>query len=349
MPHPPGHESGHLPRGLVLDAFTWRDYVDALRDELGGWTAIAQALQERAGSALVDDPESIIKGLKRLARNGQKQGGKYGALLLRVFGLPPSIRQWGCLMGQYHSRFADLPVNLRREQLTRWDRPPVSESPAAMWVHIGLASLAHRDRDLDEVRRRIQLASEVPRPEPASRIEYELLAARLASDLGDLAGEDDALSRAELVLGSAELSEDDRLCYTARLLDQRAYRASRGWRDAPHRLREALALYESIPDVQQPSFVAFRRALGLAWCRWRLGDAVEAARLARLANEHAGDGGLVRFRVMALQLLGNIEGGTEEGAQARARAVRLAELLQDADLTQRATRQAGLNLADSTP
>ena len=61
-------------------------------------------------------------------------------------------------MGQYHSPFADLPTGLRRQQLLRWDRPPVSESPAAAWVHIGLASVAHRMKQEAEVARRLEHA-----------------------------------------------------------------------------------------------------------------------------------------------------------------------------------------------
>ena len=348
MAHEPGQETGHPDEGHVVDAFTWREYVHGLRSELGGWTALAQALQDRAEAELVEDPESVIKGLKRLAQSRQGPGGKYGALLLRTFGLPPSITHWGRLMGQYHGRFADLPVGLRREQLLRWDRPPVSESPAAMWVHIGLASLALRDRDLDEANRRIVLASEVRRPEVEARIEYELLVARVASADGSLAAEAAALDAAEASLGAPTLSEVDRLCYLARLLDQRAYRASQGWRSHPAKLREALALYERIPDVREPPFVAFRRALGRAWCLWRLGEEDAAKVLARAACDHAGDGGLVRFRVMGLSLLAQLCGDNPEGLDARTRAEGLTLALDDADLATRVRRRPYVD-ASSTP
>lgn len=348
MPNPPGHETGHPDGRHIVDAFTWREYVHALRTELGGWTALALALQERAEDDLVDDPESVITGLKRLARSGQRPGGKYGTLLLRVFGLPPSISRWGSIMGQYHSRFADLPVGLRREQLLRWDRPPVSESPAAMWVHIGLASLAHRDRDLDEARRRLRLASDVRRPEPAARLEYELLRARLASDDGDLDGEAAAMEAAQVALEAPGLSEEDGLCYQARLLDQRAFRASRGWRSDAARLEEAIELYRLIPDVPTPPFVAFRRALGEAWCLWRMGQAGRARDLAVQACEHAGDGGLVRLRVMGLNLLANIHGDSPDGRAVQDRALRLTRALDDADLAARVQRQ-GYEAPSSTP
>lgn len=348
MAEVPVHETGHPDAGHIVDAFTWREYVHALRSDLGGWTALANALQDRAEGELVEDPESVITGLKRLARSGQGPGGKYGALLLRTFGLPPNIARWGRLMGQYHGRFADLPVGLRREQLLRWDRPPVSESPAAMWVHIGLASVALRDRDLAEAKRRVLLASEVRRPEVEARIEYELLVARVASEDGSAAAEAAALDAAEASLGSPALSDGDRLCYLARLLDQRAYRASRGWRADTTQLRDALALYERIPEVPAPPFVAFRRALGRAWCLWRLGEEEEARAEARAACDHAGDGGLVRFRVMGLNLLAQVSGDTPEARDARARAENLTLALDDADLATRVQRSL-YGAGSSTP
>ena len=344
----PGHETGHPDAGHLADAFTWREYVHTLRDDRGGWIDLATALQDRARD-LVDDPESVIKALKRLALRGQQPGGKYGDLLLQIFGLPPSIQEWGRLMGQYHSRFADLPVRLRREQLLRWDLPPVSESPAAMWIHIGLASLAQRDRKPMEARRRLELASEVRKPEPAAMVEYELLAARLASGDGDVEKEAAALRRARDRLRGTGFTEQDQLCYTARLQDQLAYRISRPWRSNPEVLNEALALYEAIPDATWLPFVAFRRAHGLAWCRWRLGDPAIARQLAIQAIDHAGDGGLVRFRVMALNLWAHIEGETEAGNTARRRAYQLAKGLEDEDLSIRIDHQRAVSAAASTP
>jgi hypothetical protein len=346
MPQPPGHETGHA--GHLADAFTWREYVDALKAELGGWTDLAEALKERAGSDLKVDVDSVVKALQRLRRRRQKPGDKYGALLLRHFGLPPQIEEWGRLMGQYHSRFADLPVALRRQQLTRWDRPPVSESSFAIWVHLGLASVAHRDRDLPAARRRLELAGEVRRPDPTARMEHALLAARLASDEGDYDEEERALAVARDRLDQSELTEHDRLCYQARLMDQLAYRASRGWREDGQRLAAALRRYESIADgAEVPPFVGFRRALGLAWCHWRMGERELATGLCATAARHAGDGGLVRFRVMALNLHARIEGDTPAGQVLLSRARRLAAMLDDADLRSRlpAPGQSGSSTA----
>ncbi len=340
----PGHETGHA--GHLADAFTWREYVHGLRTEHGGWKALATALQDRAEDEVAEDPDSVVKGLKRLARNRQRPGGKYGDLLLRLFGLSSSIEQWGRLLGQYHSRFADLPVGLRREQLLRWDRPPVSETPSAMWVHIGLASLAHRDRDLVEVRRRVALASGVPRPEPGAKLELALLQARLASDDGDLETEDQALRRVHSLLTD---EGPDALCYQARYRDQLAYRASRDWRTRPAALREALAHYEAIPAGDVPPFVAFRRAVGRAWCLWRLGEVAQAAELAALAAQHAGDGAFIRLRVMALSLQANIAGDTPHGRALHVRAVRLSAGLDDADLAARVASHPPGSATPSTP
>jgi hypothetical protein len=51
--------------------------------------------------------------------------------------------------------------------------------------------------------------------------------------------------------------------------------------------------------------------------------------------DHAGDGGFVRFRIMAMNLLTRMV-PADEGALLNARAQRLARQLQDEDLLQRA-------------
>ncbi len=338
MPDTKGHESGHRPLGHPIDAFTWKEYTLALVDELGGWKDLAEALQERAEEDVPFETASVVKSLTRLAERENMPGNKYGKLLIKVFGLPPSINEWGRLMGQYHSRFADLPVGLRRQQLLRWDRPPVSESPAAMWVHIGLASLAHRERDLDEAQRRLLLESEVPRPEPDSHIEFLLLSARVASDLGEHDQESAAVDQAEALLAEQGVSSHDRACYHARLVDQRAYRISRPWRDDPGLLAQALYLYSSIPQAGVPPFAAWRRELGRAWCLWRGGSPGEAITAARRSCEHAGDGGFIRLRIMALNLMANIVGPGQEATEYQERAAAMAKRLEDEDLLHRLVR-----------
>jgi len=349
MPDTKGHESGHRPLGHTIDAFTWKEYTLALVTELGGWTDLAEALQERAEDEVPFETASVVKSLKRLAERENLPGNKYGELLIKVFGLPPSINEWGRLMGQYHSRFADLPVGLRRQQLLRWDRPPVSESPAAMWVHVGLASLAHRERDLGEAQRRLLLASEVPRPEPDSHIEYLLLGARIASDLGEHDRERSLVDRAEVLLNEQGVSSHDRGCYLARIADQRAYRISRDWREDPGSLGRALELYSSIPVEGASPFVTWRREIGRAWCLWRQGSTGESIAVAERSCEHAGDGGFVRLRIMALNLMANIIGPGREAARYQARASEMARRLEDEDLLHRLERHRVPSRMDSTP
>lgn len=344
----PGHETGQPSDSHLGDAFTWREYVEALRDELGGWSDLAEALEDRAPDEVPEGPDSVIKGLKRLARRRHQPGGRYGDLLLRVFGLPPSIKVWGRLMGQYHSRFADLPVSLRREQLVRWDRPPVSDSPAAAWVHIGLASLAHRDGNTAEAKRCLSLAADVRRPEAAAQLEHALLTARIASDESRHDDETDAVNRAEPLLAHAGITLTDRLCFQARIADQRAYRVSRHWRSDLSTLAEALTLYEAIPFEDVPPFVAFRRELGIAWCLWRQDDSSAGMEHARRAYDHAGDGGFVRLRVMALNLMAGIANEGPDGPL-RARARTLAEALEDVELGARVRRHHLSSVTPSTP
>ena len=68
---------------------------------------------------------------------------------------------------------------------------------------------------------------------------------------------------------------------------------------------------------------------GMSWSQRRRHD--RAVTLARQALEHAGDGGYVRFRVMALNMLARMLGGDEAQAL-RARAGRLAAAIEDEHL-----------------
>ena len=279
---------------------SWERYVDALVGAHGGWAALVDALIRRAGDVvdLPGDPQSIEKGLRRLASRDNAPGGQYGRWLLRFFAAPEPIEATARWMGQYHSRFSDLPLQLRRSQLLLWDRPPIAESPLAPWIHLGLASVALRTGESELVRQRLRRARARPL-EKAVRLEADLLAARLARDEGDSSGAGDILGACEAVLD--ELEDDERQCYLARLLDQRAYGVIRDRGD----LEAARAHYERIPAVGPP-FVRFRRAHGLAYCAWKRGDDATALAQARAACTHAGDGGFVGFRAMALELLGHI-------------------------------------------
>jgi len=66
----------------------------------------------------------------------------------------------------------------------------------------------------------------------------------------------------------------------------------------------------------------------------------EGAALAREASQHAGDGGHMRMRAMALNMLARIVGG-EEGADAKRRAMAIANELEDEVLRLRFERRRG--------
>jgi hypothetical protein len=336
----PGHESGHAadtPPGL-----TWEAYVGHFVEQLGGWTALADELVRRAsGSAEVPlDLLSVEKGLRRLARRQHLAGGQYGRWMLRFFGVPPSVEDWARWLAQYHSRFADLPTSLRLEQLRLWDRPPVSESKLVAWIHVGLASVFHRMAELESCRERLRFASAVAeRAGPAAQIEIMLLSARIATDDGRRSESSQLFAAVEALLPHDSLTTGDRLSYRARLLGQRAYHLTKPGAGEREDLPGALALFEQIEADEGLPFVCFRRYAGLAYCTWKLGDALEGARLARLAADHAGDGGFVRFRIMALNLLSRML-PAEESRQINARAERLARQLQDEDLVRRVLHRA---------
>lgn len=314
---------------LLPLSVSWSDLVDLLAAERGSLAELARSLQDvaPASSAISDDPTTVERGLRRLRRRGHAPGDKYGRLLLRAFGIPASVASWARMLGQYHSRLSDLSVPVRRDQLRLWDRPPISESRSAIWIHLGVASLAHRLQDPDQIGHRMALAAKLlAHAPPAAQLEHTLFEARLSPDSEAL------LTSAEVLL-SAIAPDDDRACYRARILDQRAYRAARSGADWRAGMEASRALYASIP-ADGPPFAAFRRAHGLAWCGWRLGQP-DAIVQARLAVEAAGDGGLLRFRCMALSLLGRV-GGQDD---AFARALAIARSLHDAELIARIERQ----------
>lgn len=338
-PDPEGHDSGHAvdapPAGL-----TWAVYVEQLVQAHGGITALADELIRRAqqSAEVPEDPQSVEKGLRRLARREHRPGGQYGRWLLRHFGVPSRVEDFARWLSQYHSRFADLPTSVRLAQLRLWDRPPVSESRAAPWVHVGLASVLHRLADLPGCRERLAIAVKgAERTGSAALVEAKLLAARLATDEGERADAVRFLKQAETALVTTSHSRADQLCYRARIIQQRGYHLTKPLPGQEPDVRGALALFQSIEEDASLPFVAFRKCAGLAYCAWQLGDVEAGARLARLAATHAGDGGFVRFRIMALNLLTRMVPPVE-AQELNLRAERLARQLEDEDLLQRVTR-----------
>ena len=312
---------------------TWQRYLEQLTAEHGGWTALTHLLIRRAGPSvgLPDDPGTIERGLRRLKTRGNAPGGQYGRWLLRYFGVPRPLDDTARWMGQYHARFADLPLSMREAQLLLWDRPPIAESPAACWIHLGLASVALRRRDLHDARLRLARANGAT--QPAAQVESALLEARLNMDTGQAARADEVLARAQEQITRLPPG-GERDCYHARWADQRAYHLIHAGPVAC--LPEAARLYRSIASRSPAAFALFRRNHGLAYCHWKLGDRDRAIRHARAAVEHAGDAGLLRFRVMALQLLAYIE--PREARGLRRRAGRIIAELEHTDLASRATQ-----------
>jgi len=312
------------PAGL-----TWAEYVARWVDDCGGWLPLADQVIARARGRfeVPDDPQTIERGLRRLARRDHKPGGQYGRWMLRLFGVTSPVAQWLRWMGSYHTRFSDLPAGLRLEQLALWNRPPIAETPLVCWIELGIAQVHHSRLDhaaCDHWLARAEIHA--PAAGPAAEIEHALLAAECDSNARR---HDTAHARLALVEARLPLA-DDADPYRARLADVRAMLCTRPPPGIEPDFARARDLYAAIPDSPHP-FVAFRKAVGLAFCAWKLGDLETAERLARRAVDEAGDGGLVRMRVMALNMLSRIEGGSE----LTARAQRMATALEDEDLLRR--------------
>lgn len=297
---------------------TWGHYIEHLVALHGGRAALVDLLIHR-GSDVVDlptDPQTIERAIRRLGTRGNGDGGKYGRWLIRYFGVPRPLIETARWMGQYHSRFSDLPTSLRYSQLLLWDRPPICETAASAWIQLGLASVAMRRRQLEQARAHVRKAQS---SDLEVRAESLLLEARLASDT-----DEDVvtfLDQAEHCVSQLAESAD----YQARVIDQRAYQSLHS--NEPD-VEHAQSLYAAIAETTP--FAAFRRHHGLAYCAWKRGDIAKAADHAREAASHAADGGLIRFRVQALRLLAHILGGVE-AESLRSRARRMAESIEQLD------------------
>jgi hypothetical protein len=313
MTKAPGHESGH---GL-----SWREYVDALVAEHGSLTAVATRLSKHR--AYTEDIGSIERALRRLRGRKQEAGGIWGSRALAAFGLPDAAEARAKWMGQYHSRFTDLPLPLCLDLVRLWDRPPVSEAPrAAVWLALAHASCALRGADLDAAAKHVVRARAAKGP-PEARAETALVEAFLASRRAP----DEVtklLDETERWLDES-MPEDDRACLRARLVDQRAYPLNRAGDHAA-----AEQLFATLPE-SGPPFARYRRASGLAYAAWKgRADKTAAAALAREACRHAGNGGHLRLRAMALQMLARILGdASAEAGAAKSRAAAIVEVLDD--------------------
>ena len=313
----------------------WADYVERWVADCGGWLPLADRLIHRAGDA-VDiplDPGTVERGLRRLSRRAHRPGGQYGRWMLRFLGFTTPVEQWVKWMGIYHTRFADLPAGLRLEHLALWNRPPISESPLACWIDVGIASVHFSRLDLAACDHWLSRAERhLAAIDHEAEIEVGLVRAQLETETGAHDAAARRLAAIETCLEHAALPINFTASYRARIQHQRAIHCTRPLAGEPD-LARARALYEVIPDSQVP-FVAFRKQVGLAYCAWKLGDTSLAIQLAERAVDAAGDGGLIRMRVMALNMLGRLV-APDRAHAINERARLMANALQDEDLLRR--------------
>lgn len=296
----------------------------------GSLAAVAEALAAQRGYA--EAQGSIERGLRRLRTRGARDGGIWGLRALRAFGVPDDVDSRVRWMGQYHTRFSDLPRSICLELLRPWDRPPVSESPLRAWVQLGLAGVALRGREREQAGEHLRQAERAAAG--LSRLEW-LLAQVFWLGRDGLHQAEALMSEAEGLTESLPMSDDDRACYRARCVDHRGWVHNRIERDHA----TARDLYAALPR-EGPPFARVRRDNGLGWSLLRLGDTEGARACARRAIEAAGDGGSLRLRVMALSLLAaTVEG--DEAKAVRRRAAEIAERLDDEVLRVRLARHRG--------
>ncbi len=342
-----GQNSGQPARPSVPVAappvgWGWREYLGALTAAHGTLTAVAWKLAERGEGT--DDVASIERALRRLRERGPRDGGVWGQRVLRRFGVPRAIEDRLRWMGLYHSPFSDLPLALCDDQLRLWDQPPISVSRARVWLQLAAASVALRRRDfaaagaqLDAAEKTLALAGPTADRPIEAGIEAALARAYLQSRSGPPEAVLACLQHAERMLSEAgiALSDSDRACFQARLVDQRAFLDNRAGDHAA-----ALARYRALPTADVHPFASYRREAGLAFGCLRLGELAAARQHALLAGEHAGDGGYTRLRVMALILRARIEGEPTAGPLLD-RAQAIADRLGDAELKLRVARARG--------
>ncbi|MEZ4433886.1 MAG: hypothetical protein R3F65_15890 [bacterium] len=186
----PGQETGQ-------SGFSWGDLVDGLVAERGSLAAVALHLAEQR--AFAEDVESVERGLRRLRSRGTGDGGVWGERVVRVFGLPAAVVDRVRWMGQYHTRFSDLPATLAGELIAPWDRPPVSLGPARVWLLLGRVNLALR-RHGDVAGLLAAAGLLAGRAEAAAQVELCLVSA-YATSRRDPAATNAALARAGRLLG----------------------------------------------------------------------------------------------------------------------------------------------------
>ena len=316
----PGHREAPPTAGAPM---AWAGYIDGLIAEHGSLAALCERLAGVRGFR--EDVESVGRALRRLRARGGQSGGVWGERLLRTFGLPASVHARLCFMGQYHSRFVDLPVPLAADLIQLWDRPPASESRSGrLWLSLARATLALREAAYDEAAQHLAAAPLAP-GDTAGEIEVALGRAFIESRARphEIPG---ALAPVPALL--AHVGGADADCLRARYAGQLAHALNRTGDVGP-----GLALHLALPDgAAVHPFARSRRANGIAYAQFRLGQIDAALASARLAATFAGDAGHVRLRAMALLMLSRIGGASAEAHDDRTRARAIATALGDATL-----------------
>jgi tetratricopeptide (TPR) repeat protein len=335
----PGHDSGHEPaadaKSSTDPGFSWADHLAWLVEKHGSLAAVAERLSALRGYK--EDVATIERALRRLRSRGQLDGGTWGSRLLTAFGLPGAVDARARWMGAYHSRFTDLPLPVCRDLVRLWDRPPISDAPASrIWLALAHTTCALRGNERDNAKTHLQRArASFAKAPPEARAEVLLIEAYLASR-DEVHAVPAMLTQVQQFL-SEPMPKHDQACLYARWIDQQAYEKNRS---APGKTPDhaaAEALYRSIEAKDAPAFTLCRRANGLAYALWKQGLSEEAAACARRAVEHAGDGGHLRLRAMALNMLARIVSGPE-AEEARERAATIAASLDDEALQMRFER-----------
>lgn len=303
--------------------FDWSAYVDWVVSVAGSLAAAADRLSAHRGYR--DDAGSVERALRRLRKRGSADGGTWGGRALALFGLPSAVEARVRWLGQYHSRAIDLPASVTADLLRAWSHPPITESRAGRaWIALGHVSLALRAKDHPTALLHLDRARGDLADAPAEARIEALLTRAYADSRDERERVPASLAAASALLGEVR-GAHDAACLRARWIDHRSYELNRAGEHAA-----AEALWRTVAD-DAPPFALARRASGLAYARWKQGDREAAARHARAAADHAGDGGHVRARAMALDLLARISGD----AEAKQRALAIARQLEDETLLAR--------------
>ena len=93
--------------------------------------------------APMNEQTEAKRRLRRLRTLSHYHSGPWGQKALEFFGLPPDVTSRLRWMGQWHSRFHDLPGSICIEMLDLWNRPPMSQSPVGRtWIELGFTWVA---------------------------------------------------------------------------------------------------------------------------------------------------------------------------------------------------------------